>query len=160
MRSSTQHRTIAHIVLGATLAVALAACRTAPSPVDTTQMSAPKLVQLAQAAADAGDYQLAMGYYQDIRTRFPTDTERVLWAGYEIALLHHKMDNDEEAVRLLDELIASYGDEVDPAIPQGPRILAEKVRANILAAAAPAAAAPAAAPAPAPASAGAPGETP
>lgn len=113
---------------------ALASCAGSPDPTDTTNLSAPKLVQLAQDAADLGEYELAGAYYQQVRDRFPTDTERVLWATYEIAFLQHKMGNDPEAIRLLGELIASYGEEPDLNLPQGPRILAEKVKTNLEAA--------------------------
>ena len=115
------------------LLFALASCRTAPAPVDTATMTAPKLVQAAQAEADKGNYQLALTYYQAIRDRFPNDMERSLWSSYEIAFLQYRMGKDDEAVRLFDELIKLYADRNDPSLPQGPRILSEKIRANILA---------------------------
>jgi outer membrane protein assembly factor BamD (BamD/ComL family) len=124
---------LAILVAGAGLVAVLGSCTSAPAPHDTGTLSAPKLVQAAQNAADKGNYQLAQAYYQALRDRFPEDTERALWASYEIAFLQHKMGNDDEAVRLLDELIQSYAGKDDPNYPQGPRIMAEKVKANLLA---------------------------
>ena len=121
------------LVFSLAVAVLLGACAGTPAPVRTDGLSASKLVQLAQSAADKGNYSLAMEYHQAVRDRFPDDKERSLWSSYEIAFLYHKMGQDEEAVRLLDALIQSYVDGNDPGLPQGPRVLAEKVKANILA---------------------------
>lgn len=118
--------------VGMAFLAALVSCRTTKPPQDTAGLSAPRLVQFAQAAADAEDYELAVSYYKTLQERFPEDTEHRLWASYEIAFLQHKMGDDDEAVRLFDELIASYESSADAKTPQGPRILAEKVKANIL----------------------------
>jgi outer membrane protein assembly factor BamD (BamD/ComL family) len=118
---------------GAALLAALGSCRSAPAPQDVATLSAPKLVQAAQGAADKGNYALALEYYRAVRDRFPGETERFLWASYEIAFINHKMGNDEEAIRLLDELVKSYADRNDPALPQGPLVLARKVQANLVA---------------------------
>lgn len=134
------------------LAVAVS-CSTSPAPQDVATLSAAKLAQAAQGAADKGGYQLAIEYYKAIRDRFPEEVEGGLWASYEIAFLTHKMGKDEEAIALFDELIGSYAARNDPALPQGPLILAKKVRQNLLdkRAAASGAAGRTAAPAPTPA---------
>jgi len=62
--------------------------------------------------------------------RFPDETERVLWAKYEIAFLFHKMGKDKLAIEGFDALIAEY-EAGPPDLPQGPRILAEKVKARL-----------------------------
>jgi outer membrane protein assembly factor BamD (BamD/ComL family) len=121
-------------ILACLAAAAIAGCATAPATPDVTSLSAPKLVQAAQGAADKGNYAFAMTCYQAIQTRFPDDVERGLWASYEIAFLQHKMGKDDEAIRLFDELIAGYASRADGAsLPQGPRILAEKIKASLLA---------------------------
>jgi hypothetical protein len=121
--------------LGACLLVlfaALASCRTTPLPQDLATLSAPKLAQAAQSAADKGSYQLAIEYYKAVRDRFPEEIQRGLWASYEIAFLTHKTGKNEEAILLFDELIQSYVDRNDAKLPQGPLILAKKVRANLI----------------------------
>lgn len=118
---------------GVALLAALGSCTSAPAAQDAATLSPPKLVQAAQGAADKGNYALALEYYRALRDRFPEETERVLWASYEIAFLSHKMGDDDEAIRLMTELVQTYADRNDPTLPQGPLVLAQKVRANLVA---------------------------
>jgi outer membrane protein assembly factor BamD (BamD/ComL family) len=108
----------------------LGACRTTSVgiPTDLTEAD---LFQRAQEASDAGKYTLALRYYAAFQERFPEDRDRNLWARYEIALLRHKMGDDATAVRLFDELLGLYTGEAAAELPQGPRILAEKIKAKI-----------------------------
>jgi outer membrane protein assembly factor BamD (BamD/ComL family) len=122
----------APVASGLLLLALLGSCRSTPAPVDVSSLSAPKLVQAAQGEADKGNYRLALDYYRALRDRFPDQTERVLWASYEIAFLTHKMGEDAEAIRLFDELIQDYAARNDPQLPQGPLVLARKVRENLI----------------------------
>ena len=55
-------------------------------------------------------------------------------ASYEIAFLHHKMEDDDTALELFDELIERYRSRAEGVeYPSAPLVLAEKVKANILA---------------------------
>ena len=107
------------------------ACASAELPPDYTELTAAKLVQRAQEAVDRDNYKLAINYYDALREGYPEDTERVLWATYEIGFLSYKMKRYEEAVGLFDELLARYAQEDGPALPQGPAVLAEKMRTKI-----------------------------
>jgi tetratricopeptide (TPR) repeat protein len=107
--------------------------------------------QRAQEASDAGRYAVALKYYESFLEKYPDERDRGLWARYEIALLHSKMNDTATALRLFDELLALYTGEAAAQLPEGPRILAEKVKARLLASMPkPSPAAPAAPTAPAP----------
>lgn len=108
---------------------ALAGCATTPQEIQT-DLSPAEFFQKAQEAADAGRYVLAMRYYETFREQYPNELERNLWARYEIAFLHHKMGDNDEAVRLFNQLLADY-DREGQDWPQGPRILAQQVKKNI-----------------------------
>jgi outer membrane protein assembly factor BamD (BamD/ComL family) len=119
------------LLLAALLALsALAACKTAPVVI-SPDLSPADLFQKAQEASDAGKYDLALRYYETFQERHPDDLEHNLWARYEIALLRHKMGDDQTAVQLLDELLALYAGEDAKDLPPAPRILAEKIKAKI-----------------------------
>ena len=108
----------------------LGACRT--TPVNIPQELTPAdLFQKAQEASDAGRYALALKYYRSFLERYPEERDRGLWARYEIALLHSKMKDEATAIRLFDELLALYAGDDAALLPQGPRILAEKIRAKL-----------------------------
>lgn len=121
----------------AALALGLGGCRTLDQSVDES-LSAAEFFQRAQEASDARDYPLAMRYYETFLRVHPEDQERTLWAAYEIAFLYHKMGDDRKAVELFDALLARYRSPESEGWPQGPRMLAQKVR-DSLAPAAPAA---------------------
>ena len=107
-------------------------CASTDLPPDYTELSAARLVQRAQEAADRDNYGLAVNYYLALQERYPAETERVLWASYEIAFLHYKMKQYEEAVTLFDELLARYQGDEGSAFPRGPAVLAEKMRNKII----------------------------
>jgi tetratricopeptide (TPR) repeat protein len=110
----------------------LGGCKSVPTeiPPDLTPAD---YFQKAQEASDAGRYALALKYYQAFLERHPEERDRGLWARYEIALLYSKMKDTSTALRLFDELLAMYTAEDAAQLPQGPRILAEKIKAKLLA---------------------------
>ena len=115
----------------------LGGCQTAPSEIPT-DLSEADYFQKAQEASDAGKFELALKYYQSFLERYPEERDRGLWARYEIALLHSKLKDETTALRLLDELLAQYAGDDAALLPQGPRILAEKIKARLQAARPPA----------------------
>jgi outer membrane protein assembly factor BamD (BamD/ComL family) len=112
------------------LSALLFACAGSPQAVQTAGLSPAEYFQKAQEATDAGRYALAMRYYQDFRKEYPNDVERDLWAQYEIAFLYYKMQNYKAALEQFDALLAHYATGSQD-LPQGPRILAEKIEAEI-----------------------------
>ncbi len=107
-----------------------ASCSSSPKTIDES-LSPPVFFQKAQEASDNGKYSLALQYYRTFQRVYPDELERNLWASYEIAFLYHKMGQDETALELFDELIKLYAAEESDTFPQGPKILAEKVKARI-----------------------------
>ncbi len=133
------------LLLALLSALGLSSCKSVPSEIPPDSSPA-DYFQKAQEASDAGRYALALKYYESFLQKYPDERDRGLWARYEIALLHSKMMDTATALRLLDELLALYAGEDAAQLPQAPRILAEKIKAKLLASmpkAAPAPAAPA-----------------
>jgi outer membrane protein assembly factor BamD (BamD/ComL family) len=108
-------------------------CKSVPTVIPP-DLSPADYFQKAQEASDAGKYALALKYYESFLQHYPDERDRGLWARYEIALLHYKMKDAATALTLFDELLAMYSGEDAAQLPQGPRILAEKVKAKLLAA--------------------------
>ena len=130
-------RTPRQRILTLSLAAALAGlglvlawgCQSVPETIPE-DLTPAEFFQSAQEASDSGWYETAQKYYQVFLERYPEETERVLWAKYEIAFLYHKMGKNDLAVEGFDALIQEY-ELGPPELPQGPRILAEKVKAKI-----------------------------
>jgi tetratricopeptide (TPR) repeat protein len=100
-------------------------------PVDITGLSPAEVFQRAQNASDSGDYRRALAYYEKFLAQQDVAADRAAWARYEIALLYHKMGDDNTALAKFDELLALY--EKDATLPEGPKVLAAEVKAAILA---------------------------
>jgi tetratricopeptide (TPR) repeat protein len=111
--------------------VAAAGCRSAVEPL-TQDLTPDQYFQRAIEASDKDNYSLAMKYYEAFQAKFPDDAARNIWASYEIALLHHKLGDDDKAIELFDQVLARYENQPAAALPPGPRVLAEKVKSNIL----------------------------
>jgi outer membrane protein assembly factor BamD (BamD/ComL family) len=107
----------------------LGGCKSTPPPIEQ-ELSPTGFFQKAQEASDASKYALAIEYYEAFLSKYPDERERVIWARYEIALLHHKMGEEATALRLFDELLALYAED-STDLPQGPKTLAEKLKAKI-----------------------------
>jgi outer membrane protein assembly factor BamD (BamD/ComL family) len=112
----------------ASLAV-LASCRTT-GPVDLTGLTPAEVFQRAQDASDSGDFRRALAYYEGFLGQTGIDPSRGAWARYETALLYHKLGDDDTALAKFDELLALYA--TGTTLPEGPKILAENVKASIL----------------------------
>lgn len=116
-------------LLAAVILVAAWGCATVPEVIDD-DLSPAEFFQRAQEASDAGRYAVAQRYYEVFLARFPEELERRLWAKYEIAFLYHKMGRSKLALEGFEALLEEYAaGEAD--LPQGPRILAQKVKARI-----------------------------
>lgn len=112
-------------------AALLLGCQT-PMPDTSERMSPAEYFQAARDAIGARDYQAAMDYYRVYLERFPAaahpdELERNLWAEYEIAFMHHKLDDDRTAIELLSLLVARYDGEGGRDLPPAPGRLATRV---------------------------------
>ncbi len=102
-------------------------CRTQPKVIPP-DLSPAESFQRAQDAADAGDYALAIRYYTTFRDNNPNNSERDIWALYEIAFSYHKMGKNQTAVTFLDQLLQQYQTDTTGTLPPAPRILAQKLK--------------------------------
>ena len=91
------------------MALSLASCMTVPKeseiPIDATTAD---LTQKAQEAFDAGNYRAARVYYETILKRFADDENACVAAQYEIAHLHIKRHQWNDAYAILEKIIAQY----------------------------------------------------
>ena len=95
-------------------------------------LSPAEYFQLARDATVEGNYRLALAYYESFIDQYNSnhhrnEIHRLLWADYEIAFLHHKMNNDEKAIDLLNKLIARYETDDSDNYPIGPKNLSLRV---------------------------------
>jgi outer membrane protein assembly factor BamD (BamD/ComL family) len=121
--------TLFKLVAVAALASALMVCSSVPEDIeeDLTPM---EYFQRAQEASDAGRYALSMAYYEKFQEKYPEERDRNVWAEYEIAMLYHKMGKNKIALERFEALLERY-ESGEPDLPEGPMILAEKVKARV-----------------------------
>jgi len=117
----------------ALVAAALFGCRSAPVVIPD-DLGPAETFQRAQDAADRGDYALAIRYYSVFRDKHPDLKDRTAWATYEIAFNYHKMGKDALALAQLEDLFKQYDTDSD-TLPPAPRVLAQKLRDRLSAAA-------------------------
>jgi tetratricopeptide (TPR) repeat protein len=118
------------LFLTAAVASVLVVCSSIPDEVEEG-LTPMEYFQRAQEASDAGRYELSMEYYEKFQELYPDERERNVWAEYEIALLYHKMRKNQIALERFNALLARY-EAGDPDLPEGPRILAEKVKSRVV----------------------------
>jgi outer membrane protein assembly factor BamD (BamD/ComL family) len=124
-----KRNTLFKLVAVAALASALMVCSSVPEDIeeDLTPM---EYFQRAQEASDAGRYALSMAYYEKFQEKYPEERDRNVWAEYEIAMLYHKMGKNKIALERFEALLERY-ESGEPDLPEGPMILAEKVKARV-----------------------------
>ena len=117
------------LVAIAALASLLLVCSSVPDEIEEG-LTPMEYFQRAQEASDLGRYALSMAYYEKFQEQYPEERDRNVWAEYEIALLYHKMGKHQVALERFGALLQRY-ESGEPDLPEGPMILAEKVKARI-----------------------------
>ncbi len=116
------------------LLILFMACSSAPKEIEA-ELSPAQFFQQAQEASDKGNFKLALRYYRSFQEHYPNELERNLWAMYEIAFIYYKTGDNESALALFDELLERYAEnetkEDAAPYPQGPRVLAAKVKTRL-----------------------------
>jgi tetratricopeptide (TPR) repeat protein len=107
----------------------LVVCSSVPEEIEEG-LTPMEYFQRAQEASDAGRYELSMAYYEKFQEQYPEERERNVWAEYEIALLYYKMGKNQIALERFDALLKRY-ESGEPDLPEGPKILAGKVKSRI-----------------------------
>ena len=121
--------TTVSLILIACIGLFMIGCQSTVDPLEE-DLNKKEYFQKAIEASDSRNYKLALRYYEVFKEKFPDDRDGNLWAAYEIAFLHHKLGDDDMAVELFDQLLARY--ETEQGLPPAPRILAERVKSNII----------------------------
>jgi outer membrane protein assembly factor BamD (BamD/ComL family) len=117
-------------VVMALVVCALTACASAPFEVPPGLTPA-ELIQRAQEASDRNRYGRAKQYYEAILIRFPSDSENICTAEYEIAFIFYKQKDYEEAKSGFNKLLLRYNSPDAEALPSQYKVLAGKVLENI-----------------------------
>jgi len=99
---------------------------------NTANFSSAEYFQKAYEAADKNNFRLAIRYYQAFQAHYPVDVERNAWAEFEIAFTYHKMGKNKQALELFDIFLEKYQDEGNTQLPAAPKVMAERVKAEIL----------------------------
>ena len=129
--TGTQRRVRSLLIAASAGASLLLGCQT-PVLEITDQMHPPEFFQAARTAVGQRNYQVAIEYYWFYLERFPAaaypdELERNLWAEYEIAFMHHKLAEDQNAIELLGQLVAKYDGEGGEDLPPAQGRLARRV---------------------------------
>ncbi|HEC61475.1 MAG TPA: outer membrane protein assembly factor BamD [bacterium] len=110
------------------------ACSSGPTEIEA-ELTPSQFFQQAQEASDKGNFKLASHYYRSFQEHYPNESERNLWAMYEIAFIYYKTGDNQSALTLFDKLLGQYAEneakEDAASYPLGPLILAEKIKARI-----------------------------
>ena len=120
-------RFIASAALAASLIVA---CAGAPKAIPQ-DLSARELVQRAQEANDAYNYDAAIAYYKALNERFGTDPLYMTTAEYEIAFIAYKQKRYDAAKSGFESLLAQYAGPDGASLPPRYAVLAKKVLESI-----------------------------
>jgi outer membrane protein assembly factor BamD (BamD/ComL family) len=120
-------RYVFYAVMAASLFVA---CAGAPKSIPE-DLSARELVQRAQEATDAYNYQAATAYYKALGERFASDPASKATADYEIAFIAYKQNHYAAAKEGFEALLARYAGPDGASLPPRYAILSKKVLESI-----------------------------
>jgi outer membrane protein assembly factor BamD (BamD/ComL family) len=118
------------LVVGALTVGVLTACASGPIEVPP-DLTPAELIQRAQEASDRNQYHRAKQYYEAILTRFPSDSENICAAEYEIAFILYKQKDYEAAKTGFNRLLLRYNSPEAEALPSQYKVLAGRVIENI-----------------------------
>ncbi|MFP4376231.1 MAG: tetratricopeptide repeat protein [Spirochaetales bacterium] len=104
-------------------AIVMAGCQTTPTEIEP-DLSQAELIQLAQEAADAENWNTAIVYYEELVERYPNDRASVATARYEIAFIEYKQNDLETARAGFEQVIGMYDFESE-ALPEWPLVLSQ-----------------------------------
>ena len=101
-------------------------CASVPKSIPE-DLSSSELVQRAQEATDAYNYDAAIAYYQATIDRFGGDPAILCMGEYEIAFIYYKQGKYAASAELFEKLLARYAAPGGESLPARYQTLAEKV---------------------------------
>ena len=118
---------IAGLLFAAALAIS---CASRPIAIPDGLTPA-ELIQRAQEASDRNRYNISLQYYQTIIERFPTDTDSICAAEYEIAFIHYKQKKYDIAKTGFTELLDRYNTPDEELLPPQFKVLSQMIMKKI-----------------------------
>ena len=119
------------ILLLAIVFLMLLGCRGIPKEIPD-DLHPEEFFKLAQnAIVDWGNYRAALFYYEEFIERFPNMPGKIVEAEYEIAFIHYKRKNYEEAQARFNLILEKYQTQESIHFQEWPKILSEKILATI-----------------------------
>ena len=102
------------------------ACKTADIVI-SEDLSPAELIQRAQEATDRNRYNVALQYYHALHERNRNNIDLIITAEYEIAFIHYKQKNYDQAREEFNTLLEYYNSPDAELLPQQFKILANIV---------------------------------
>ena len=112
------------------LVVLMVSCITGPVVIPDGLTSA-ELIQRGQEASDKNRYSVSLQYYEAVIERYPFDIENVIAAEYEIAFIHYKQKQYNQAKTEFHALLQRYEVPDEELLPAQFKILSNIVLAKI-----------------------------
>jgi len=94
-------------------------------------LSPAELIQRAQEASDRNQYNVALQYYQALRDRNSNNIDLVITAKYEIAFIHYKQKQYEQAREEFNAVLEYYNGPDEVLLPQQFKRLSQIVLQSI-----------------------------
>ncbi|MDA8426425.1 MAG: hypothetical protein M0Z80_09840 [Treponema sp.] len=116
--------------LAGALALSLGACNTVPKTIPQN-LTAQQLVQKAQDESDANNYKAALVYYQTLINRYGSDPAFLCEGEYELAFIAYKEGRLADSKAGFEKLLAIYSGPNGDSLPQGYKILGQKILAHV-----------------------------
>jgi outer membrane protein assembly factor BamD (BamD/ComL family) len=112
------------------LFLSLGACNTVPKTIPQ-DLTAQQLVQKAQEESDANNYKASIVYYQALIDRYGSDLAFLCEGQYELAFIAYKEGRLADSQAGFEKLLALYTGPNADTLPQGYKILGQKILAHV-----------------------------
>lgn len=112
------------------LSLALGACQSVPKTIPQG-LTAQQLVLKAQEESDASNYKASLMYYQALIERYGSNPAFLCEGEYELAFIAYKEGRLADSKAGFEKLLALYAGPNGDSLPQGYKILGQKIVAHV-----------------------------
>ena len=109
----------------------LSGCRGVPKEIPSDLQPEEYFKNAQSVMVDWGNYKAALFYYEEFIKRFPDMQGKIIEAEYEIAFIHYRRKNYDEAETRLNMILNKYKTSESAYYQEWPRILSEKLLEKI-----------------------------